>query len=821
MIHDSMAHITSENVEAERLKLELRLAMLDRRNKSRENFLDFARYAWPEAIFSSHHQKMANAFDRIVDGTLKRLIINMPPRHRLLTSTPIATVQGWKTVDSVAVGDYVFAPDGSPVLVTGKSDVYEEDLYEVETSDGQIIECDSEHLWTVRFGSGRPFETLSTRQILHKLEKQSWRKDGNFPMLPPQGAAMFPYRSLPIDPYVLGVWLGDGSSASSSIGCSFKDMGQMRQQVEACGYRTTHNPKFQQFNVLGLLPALRSLGVLGDKHIPEMYLCASIEQRMALLQGLIDTDGDVTVNGKVTFNQTDPVLTEQVLCLIHSLGVKARITTRATSYKGIPSQVSCRIMFKLAGAARLPRKADRCRSLRGNWSRSIDVRQVPRRGQVRCLEVANEDGLFMAGRGWVVTHNTKSEFGSYLLPAYAMGRKPDLKIIQATHTGELAVRFGRKVRNLMDTQNYKDLFEGVELQADSKAAGRWETSKGGEYFAVGVGGAMTGRGADLLIIDDPHSEQDAMSSLALDNAWEWYSAGPRSRLQPGGSVVIIMTRWGTKDLTARLIKSQNNLNSDKWEVIEFPAVFDEHTPKERPLWPSFWKLEELQAVRSSLGPQRWNAMYQQRPTSDEGAILKREWWNVWEREQLPAIEYIIQSYDTAYSKKETADFSVITTWGVFYPTEDSGPNLILMDMRKGRWDFPDLKRVAKEQYAYWQPDNVLIEAKATGVTLQQELRRMGIPVTMYTPGGRRAGQDKVSRANAVAPMFESGMVWAPDTHWAHEVIEECASFPNGDNDDLVDSTTQALLRFRAGNFIALNTDEEDDSSDEALVPEYY
>jgi len=417
--------------------------------------------------------------------------------------------------------------------------------------------------------------------------------------------------------------------------------------------------------------------------------------------------------------------------------------------------------------------------------------------------------------------HTKSEFGSYLLPAYAMGRKPDLKIIQATHTGELAVRFGRKVRNLMDTQNYKDLFEGVELQADSKAAGRWETNKGGEYFAVGVGGAMTGRGADLLIIDDPHSEQDAMSTLALDNAWEWYNSGPRSRLQPGAAIVVIMTRWGTKDLAARLIKSQSNHSSDRWEVIEFPAIFDEHTSKERPLWPSFWKLDELRAVRSSLGPQRWNAMYQQRPTADEGAILKREWWRIWEKEDLPSIEYIIQSYDTAYSKKETADYSVITTWGVFYPTEDASANIILMDMRKGRWDFPDLKRIAKDQYTYWQPDNVLIEAKATGVTLQQELRRMGIPVTMYTPGGRRSGQDKVSRANAVAPMFESGMIWAPDTNWAREVIEECASFPNGDNDDMVDSTTQALLRFRAGNFIALHTDEEDEVGDESLVPEYY
>ena len=417
--------------------------------------------------------------------------------------------------------------------------------------------------------------------------------------------------------------------------------------------------------------------------------------------------------------------------------------------------------------------------------------------------------------------HTKSEFASYLLPAYIMGRKPQTKIIQATHTGELAVRFGRKVRNLMELDTYQQLFEKVQLKADSKAAGRWDTNHGGEYFAVGVGGAMTGRGADLLIIDDPHSEQDAQSQLALDNAWEWYTSGPRSRLQPGGAVVIVMTRWGTKDLTARLIKAQTSHNADQWEVIEFPAIFNEGHEDEHPLWPSFWKMDELKAVRASLSVQKWNAMYQQRPTADEGAILKREWWRIWEHDYMPRLDYIIQSYDTAYSKKETADYSVITTWGVFYPSEDSGPNVLLVDVRRGRWDFPELKRIAKEQYSYWQPDNVLIEAKATGTTLQQELRRVGIPVTMYSPGGRRAGQDKISRANSVAPILESGMVWAPHTDWSEDLIEECASFPNGDNDDMVDSTTQALMRFRAGNFISLYSDEEDEPKSEGLVPEYY
>lgn len=413
--------------------------------------------------------------------------------------------------------------------------------------------------------------------------------------------------------------------------------------------------------------------------------------------------------------------------------------------------------------------------------------------------------------------HTKSEFSSYLLPAFIMGRRPKTKIIQATHTGELAVRFGRKVRNLMDGESYKQVYPDVALRADSKAAGRWDTDHGGEYFAVGVGGAMTGRGADLLIIDDPHSEQDALSELAMENAWDWYTSGPRQRLQPGGAIVIVMTRWNTKDLTARLVKAQSSHKADRWEIIEFPAIL----PSGNPLWPGFWKLEELLAVKASLSPQKWQAQWQQQPSNDEGAILKREWWRVWPSEEPPPVEYIIQSYDTAYSKKETADYSAITTWGVFYPDQDSGPNIILLDVTKGRWDFPELKRIAKEQYDNWQPDNVLIEAKATGITLQQELRRMGIPVTMYSPGGRRAGQDKVSRANAVAPIFESGMVWAPDTDWAEDLVEECAAFPNGDNDDLVDSTVQALMRFRSGNFISLGSDDIEDEKQQDIAFEYY
>jgi predicted phage terminase large subunit-like protein len=411
----------------------------------------------------------------------------------------------------------------------------------------------------------------------------------------------------------------------------------------------------------------------------------------------------------------------------------------------------------------------------------------------------------------------KSQMGSYLFPAYLMGKKPDSKLIVGSHTAELAQRFGRMIRNLVADERYKELFPDFLLSADSKAAGRWDTSHGGEAFFIGKGGAMTGRGGNVVILDDILDEQDALSNTAMENTWEWYQSGPRQRLQPNGAIIVINTRWKTDDLSGRLLKLQGGIKADKWEILEFPAIL----PSGGPLWPEYWKLEELEAVKHTIGLQKWNAQWQQTPTADEGAILKREWWQRWKPEEPPLVEYIIQSYDTAYSKKETADYSVITTWGVFVPDQDSGPNIILLDVKKGRWDFPELKRIAREEYKNWNPDNVLIEAKATGITLQQELRRVGIPVTMYSPGGRRAGQDKVARANSIAPILESGMVWAPETEWADELIEECAAFPNGDHDDMVDSTTQALMRFRAGNFIALNTDEEDDSSDAHEEMEYY
>ena len=402
--------------------------------------------------------------------------------------------------------------------------------------------------------------------------------------------------------------------------------------------------------------------------------------------------------------------------------------------------------------------------------------------------------------------HTKSEFASFLLPAWMIGRRPKLKIIQSTHTTELAVRFGRKAKTLMDMPEYKEIFP-TRLREDSQAAGKWETEQGGEYYAAGVGSAITGRGADLLIIDDPHSEQDALNIDALERAYEWYTSGPRQRLQPGGAIVLVMTRWNTKDLTGALQRATGDSKADKWELIEFPAIL----PSGKPVWPEFWKLEELEGVKSSISLQKWNAQWMQNPTSEEGALIKREWWRKWDKDYIPSLQHVIQSYDTAFMKKETADYSAITTWGVFYNDEDSGPQLILLDAIKDRFEFPELRRIAYQQYQYWQPETVLVEAKASGLPLTYELRKMGIPVINYTPS---KGNDKHTRVNSVAPLFESGQIWAPvDKEFAQEVIEECAAFPYGDHDDLVDSMTQAVMRFRQGGFV----DHPEDYKDEPVT----
>lgn len=416
----------------------------------------------------------------------------------------------------------------------------------------------------------------------------------------------------------------------------------------------------------------------------------------------------------------------------------------------------------------------------------------------------------------------KSEFSSYLFPAFFLGNFPEKKIIMGTHTAGLSEDFGRRVRNLLDSDEYHDVFPGTAVADDQKAAGKWSTNMGGQYYAAGVGGALAGRGADLFVVDDPHSEQDVKSNsrLAFDTAWSWFQTGPLQRLMPGGAIIIIMTRWSLLDLTGRLLDYQTkNPESEPWELVELPAILHENTENEKSLWPEQWPLQALKTTKASIDPKYWNAQYMQQPTSDSSAIVSRKMWRIWPADDAPKCDYVIQSWDTAFETKTNSDYSACTTWGVWYNEEENNsPQLILLDAFKDRMAFPELKQIALKHYKEWDPDAFIVEKKAAGAPLIQELRAIGIPVQEFSPS---RGNDKLVRLNAVADLFSSGKVWAPDTRWAREVIEEMAAFPVGEHDDYVDTTTQALLRFRQGGFISLDTDEPEDRNFVARKAAYY
>jgi predicted phage terminase large subunit-like protein len=789
----------------------------EKQEGAQTGFMNFVKAVWPTFIEGNHHLIMADAFERLERGEIKRLAISMPPRHCLAVDTPIPTPAGWKTMGELRVGDFVFGADGVPTMIVGKSQVHHgRKCYRVTTSDGARVVCDEGHLWSVAVCRKRP-DVFKNKTAGELAARETDRR----PWTPDSPAVVRAEKDLPVDPYMLGLWLGDGHRHQAIITSGDDDRGEVRRHVEAAGYVTTDQSARCTFGVLDLKVKLREIGVLGDKHIPADYLMASISQRWALVDGLMDSDGNVSKAGQCFLATSSPVLRDQYRELLWSLGVKNGLSTSRAVFNGRDYGEAYRIGFYAADVGRLERKRERAKGHRKPVRRYLsfeEVESVP----VQCIEVAADDGLFLCGEGHIVTHNTKSEFASYLFPAWLMGKDPTRYVIMASHTGELATGFGRKVKNLIGEREYNEIFPGVAISPDSKASGRWNTNKNGAYYAIGVGGNIAGRGADFFIIDDPMSEQDAIAAETnpglLDDIYDWYTSGPIQRLQPGGRIVIVMTRWHKRDLVGRVLKAQEDrVGGEPWEYIELPAIL----PSGKSLWPEYWSIEEMESRRDEMPVAKWLGQYMQTPTSQEGAILKREWWRRWPSSAPPEFNYVIQSWDTAYTKSTRADYSACTTWGVFdWEDPENGkisPHLFLIDAIRGRMEFPELKTMARELYNRHSPDTLLIESQAAGAPLIHELRAMGMPVAEFRPTRKKGvyatGTDKIARANAVSSIFESKFVWAPETRWAEEVIEECGEFPFGEHDDYVDSTVMSLLRFRMGGFIGTSQDEDDEDDE--------
>lgn len=409
----------------------------------------------------------------------------------------------------------------------------------------------------------------------------------------------------------------------------------------------------------------------------------------------------------------------------------------------------------------------------------------------------------------------KSFLTSQTFPAWYLGRHPNHYIIHATYSKDLALDFGRKVRDQMQEPGFQQVFPGVALKSTSTAAERFETTKGGIYYAVGSGGPVTGRGAHIFLADDLVKDAEAADSeIQRKGLAEWYNKVALTRLERDmkanekGAIVLIGTRWHEDDIIGYVLREHAHQN---WEVVNIPALCTE--PDTDPLgramgaalWPEKFPVAELESIRQSIGPRDWSALYQQAPSADDGDIFKRAFWMEWDAAKYgqPEVEYIVQSYDTAYSEKKTADYTAIQTWGVF--RDKSGtPCALLLGSVCERVEYPKLRALAQEQYKQWQPDVCVIEAAASGQALIADLRRAGIPVVAV-----KADRDKITRAHACLPLFESRRVYVPKgKYYAGDLQNQCAKFPYGRHDDQVDAMLLALERLKNGYFLTARTDPE-------------
>ena len=404
--------------------------------------------------------------------------------------------------------------------------------------------------------------------------------------------------------------------------------------------------------------------------------------------------------------------------------------------------------------------------------------------------------------------SSKSILCSKLFPAWYIGRNPEHEILTVSHSDQLSSDFGRSVRDIVSTEKFSDIFKGVSLRTDVRAAGKWKTNQGGTYYAAGVRSQIAGRGAHIAILDDVMSEEDSYSETGRKYVKDWYPAGLRTRIMPNGAILIINTRYHYDDLCGWLLKQQEDMSEYEiipWEVIRIPAWLDEDAAEllQLPVGSSYfpeWKPKEIlkideEEIKASNGSRYWNALYMQDPTPEEGGLIKKRWIQWWEYEEAPTCDFIIQTYDTAFSTKTTADYSVIQTWGIFNHFEEDSvgyesfsPNLILLGNVRGRFEYPELRRIAQMLYDDHRPDICIVEKKASGQSLIQDMRRGGLPVQEYIPD-----RDKVSRVYAASPLMEAGRVWLPKhKKWSDDLMTELLQFPNAAHDDQVDALCMAI-----------------------------
>ena len=765
-----------------------------RRRRARASFLGFAKYRQPSDMQPQrHHKLLCDALDEVERGEVDRLMVMMPPgsAKALTLDTPIPTPAGWTTMGELRVGDWVFDENGNTCRVTWVSPVWRDrPIYEVKTDCGDVIRADRDHEWLVRLcGKREVFKIKETWELCRRRAKR--------PMIKRAGRLELPDADLPVDPYLLGVWLGDGTSSTMSITASVDDQPWLRAELGRLGYQASDTSRPTLFRINGVRSRFVSLGLINDpwhnthgrKHIPVVYMRAGAGQRLALLQGLIDTDGTVCAKrGCATFCNTNLELALQVRELVRSLGVKAGWSEGRAMLNGKDCGPVYRISFYMAEAARMPRKRILCRDQHRTPDTYIDVIEAGFADTV-CIEVDSPSHLFLCGRSMTPTHN--STYCSVLFPEYFLGRNPQLSYIGASHTAALAERFGRRVRNNFIDDQHRILFNNT-VAGDSAAAGRWSTNLGGDFMAVGVGGSVTGSRADVIGIDDPiRSREDADSDLIREKVWQWYQHDLLTRLKPGGRIILVGTRWHEADLHGRVLE----MEPGRWKIIKLPMEALELDPLGREpgerLWPE-WFTEQM-VLDAKSDPRGWTSLYQQDPRPPEGAEFKRSWINRYEH--WPAKSNKILMVDPSGGRDAKSDF---TSMWVLALGRDH--NIYVVDGVRARLNLTSRADKLFELHQKWRPMQVRYEhygmqGDIEHIKSQMEARDYRFKITEV--GGQ---VQKEARIRRLIPWFEQGRIWFPKAGLIRNVApgveedivknfieQEYAAFPVGKNDDSFDN----------------------------------
>jgi len=731
-------------------------------------------------------------------------IFTIPPQHgkAFRLDTPIPTPDGWTAIGKLKVGDCVFAGDGSITRVVAISQIWKDrSVYEVNTDTEGTVIADAAHEWLVRLDRKYP-NVIKKHETEWLFKRQSRMKEFRAPLVKAHGGLQLPEAILPIPPYTLGVWLGDGCSKSGYFTSDNGDDEQfISERIESEGYKTRRHSDPRNTGVMGLRRPLRRLGILGSKRIPDQYLRASREQRSALLQGLIDTDGYVARDGQVEFTTIREDLSLQVKELLASLGIKSNIIPgRATLY-GRDCGPKYRVMFYCEFAASLPRKRQYCkRNTKGGHYITLKTAGT---ADTVCVEVEHPSHTFLAGDEMLPTCN--SELVSHWTPVWFLKKFPWKKVGMASYEAGYAAEWGGKAKDTI-IDNADEL--GLDIRKDTKAKGRWNLrGYGGGMFTAGIGGPFTGRGFDLIIIDDPvKNDAEALSDIFRRRNWNWYRTVARTRLAPGGSIILIMTRWHEQDLAGALLGSppdepegileDETVKPDRWEIVNLPALAEDNDPLGRrpgeALWPERYDETALKKSRMAAGPFWWSAQYRGKPQPEGGGLIKTAWFKSYDPDALPrnakgelTMSRVIQIWDTAHKEKQQNDRSACLTLAqTRIPTR-----YYVLDLFVGRLAFPDLTRAATAQYDKWNPDRVIIEDKSSGISLIQQLRRdTHVPLRAIP-----AVDDKVTRANTVTGIIEAGQVFIPErAPWLADFLKEIGDFPTGAHDDIVDVLVHGL-----------------------------